>query len=124
MRQRLVRFGLRQLRLGGLQIGEINRVINLIELLPGAHHRAFFKETLLHDAAHLRLDYRLTRGFEASRQVLRLHHCLRLDDNHPRLWRLLLSAARSLLRQRGLQAGGDSDSSKRVFQTNLHKFLR
>ena len=115
---------MRQLRLGGLQIGEINRVINLIELLPGAHHRALFKETFLHDAAHLRLDYRLTRGFEASRQVLRLHHRLWLDDNHPRLRRFLLTAARSLLRQRGLQAGGDSDSSKRVFQTNLHKFLR
>ena len=115
---------MRQLRFGRLQIGEINCVINLIELLPGAHHRAFLKEPLLHDAAHLRLDHRLTRGFETRRQVLRLHHRLWLDDNHPRLRRFLLTAARSLLRQRGLQAGSDSDSSKRVFQTNLHKFLR
>ena len=135
LRQRLVGLRQRQLRLRRLQIGLINRIINLIQLLSGAHQRAFLKQALLHDTAHLRLNHRFTRSLQPCRQILGHNHRLRLDDHHLRRRRFLLLcgsrrrvtflllAALLFLRHSGRKQRCRRQGNRQKSHTNLHHYF-
>ena len=77
-----VGFGSGEIGLRAVEIGLIGGGIDLIEDIPGLDVRAFLKETLLDDAAHLRTHFSDLETRRAAGKFRRIQHLLRGHDLH------------------------------------------
>lgn len=77
-----VGLGAGEVGLRAVEIGLIGGGINLVKDIPGLDVRAFHKETLLDDAAHLRTHFSDLETRRAAGKFRRIQHLLRGHDLH------------------------------------------